>query len=261
MILNGSLYSKVLGMQTGITIFTPEQLCEKVNYKVVYLLHGLHGNNQTWMHNTMMSQFAGKYEAIFVMPEVGRSFYCDMKHGYNFKMYIGEELPQIIKNVFKISAKREDTAIIGCSMGGYGALKLAFSKPGQYGFCAAISPACLYLNNQLASLRNEGDAWAAVSYENAAIVRDMCAIFGDDLNASPDNDPMTLAKECTNVKKMPRVYAACGKQDELLEENRSFNHEMIDMKMDYTFEEWDGHHDWTFFNDALKRALELWCED
>ncbi|GMO22647.1 MAG: alpha/beta hydrolase family protein [Termitinemataceae bacterium] len=260
MILHGSVYSNVLGMQTSITVFTPEKLSDKVNYKVVYLLHGLHGNSQVWVNNTMLSQFAGKYEAVFVMPEVGRSFYSDMKYGYNYKMYVGEELPEIIRNVFRISSKREDTAVIGCSMGAYGALKLALSKPGQYGFCGAISPACLYLNDQLAALRTEGTKWLAISPENAAIMRDLTAIFGENLDHTEGDDLIVLAKECAKLKKKPIIFAACGQEDSLLEENRRFNHDLQDMSINYKFEEWHGGHDWTFFNDALKRSLEVWQE-
>ncbi|GHT58217.1 hypothetical protein FACS1894109_12080 [Spirochaetia bacterium] len=29
-------------------------------------------------------------------------------------------------------------------------------------------------------------------------------------------------------------------------------------KHDFTYEEWPGIHDWYFFNDALKKALEMW---
>ncbi|GMO29623.1 MAG: alpha/beta hydrolase family protein [Termitinemataceae bacterium] len=260
MILHGSVLSKVLGTATGITVFTPDELCEKTNYKVVYLLHGLHGNNRTWVNNTMLTQFGGKYDAIFVMPEVGRSFYCDMKHGYNYKMYVGEELPEIVQNVFKISSKREDTAVMGCSMGGYGALKLALSKPGQYGFCGAISSACLFLNENLKGLRREGAAWAAQSPSNAALLRDMYAIFGDDLTDSDENDPVILAEECAKLKKKPYIYAACGKSDSLLDENRRYNHKVQELSLDYKFEEWEGGHDWMFFSDALKRALDVWQE-
>ncbi|GMO57697.1 MAG: alpha/beta hydrolase family protein [Termitinemataceae bacterium] len=258
MILNGSLYSKVLGMHTGISIFTPEQLSK--TYRVVYLLHGLHGSNQTWINNTMLAQFAGRFDTIFIMPEVGRSFYCDMTFGYNYKTYICDELPSIVKSIFKISAKRDDTAIIGCSMGGYGALKLSLSKPGQYGFCGAISPACLFLSEQLAGLRKEGASWAAASPENAALLRDMTAIFGQDLRAKAESDPLALAKKAASQKNKAKIFACCGKQDDLLEENRKFNHAIQDLGLDYNFAEWDGKHDWVFFNDALKKALDIWEE-
>ena len=72
-----------------------------------------------------------------------------MKYGLKYFSYITEELFKICKNIFNISSKREDTAIMGASMGGYGALKCALSKPEQYGFCGAFSPAFLFLKDYL----------------------------------------------------------------------------------------------------------------
>ena len=46
--LSGSVYSKILDMDTGLTIVTPNKLRES-KYKVVYLLHGLCGNDRSWL--------------------------------------------------------------------------------------------------------------------------------------------------------------------------------------------------------------------
>ena len=61
-----------------------------------------------------------------------------MKYGLPYFSYLTEELPTICKSIFRISADREHTAVMGGSMGGYGALKCALSKPEQYGMCAAF---------------------------------------------------------------------------------------------------------------------------
>ncbi len=45
--------------------------------------------------------------AVFVMPEVARSFYADMKYGLKYFTYVTEELPNICKTVFRISAKHD----------------------------------------------------------------------------------------------------------------------------------------------------------
>ena len=167
--LNGNVFSKVLDMDTGITIVTPNDLKLDGSYKVVYLLHGLCGNHRNWADYTLLPTYANDYDAIFIMPEVQRSFYMDMKYGLKYFSYITEELPEICKNIFNISSKREDTAIMGASMGGYGALKCALSKPDQYGFCGAFSPAFLFLKDYLDYQRDTG----IVEFE------DLKAIFGE----------------------------------------------------------------------------------
>jgi S-formylglutathione hydrolase FrmB len=57
---------------------------------------------------------------------------------------------------------------------------------------------------------------------------------------------------------MPKIYVACGVQDDLRKENLTFRDEMKNYDFDFTYEEWPGAHDWYFFNDALKKTLEFW---
>jgi S-formylglutathione hydrolase FrmB len=194
------------------------------------------------------------------MPEVGRSFYADMKHGYRYFTYVSEELPEICKRDFNISAKREDTAIVGCSMGGYGALKLALSKPDQYGFCGAISSACLFFNEILQSLRKNWEHYSKTNKEAAAIVCDLKAIFGDDFEYGTGDIILELARNAEKSPEKPKIYAACGTGDDLLLENRRFFEEMEKIDFDYKYEEWEGAHEWTFFNEALTKALQVWNE-
>ena len=49
---------------------------------------------------------------------------------------------------------------------------------------------------------------------------------------------------------------ACGYKDYLREFNVRFAKEMKNRDFDFTFEEWEGQHDWYFFNQALEKALK-----
>ncbi|GHU82899.1 tributyrin esterase [Spirochaetia bacterium] len=258
MILRGSVYSESLHMHTGINVLVPEKLTGD-RYKIAYLLHGLHGNQDTWLENTLLPVYAQTYNTIFVMPEVGRSFYADMKYGHNYFTYISEELPEICGKVFAISAKREDTAIMGCSMGGYGALKAALTKPERFSFCGAISPACLFMGGPLTELRTNSAQWLKIGGPEAGeILRDFYAIFGDDLIFSPDDEILELAQKSNTAPVKPKIYAACGTEDNLYKENLRFKEEIEKLNFDYTFESWKGIHDWYFFDEGLKKTLKAW---
>ena len=110
--LSGTVYSNVLEMDTDITIITPNDLKDEP-YQVVYLLHGLCGNNKTWLDYTMLPFYAEHGRSIYVLPEVGRSFYADMQYGQRYFTYIADELPVIVRNVFRVSSDREHTVILG----------------------------------------------------------------------------------------------------------------------------------------------------
>jgi S-formylglutathione hydrolase FrmB len=259
MLLRGNFYSDVLRLYTGITVFVPDHYQDEDPYKVCYLLHGLHNDQNAWVDSTMLQVFARDYRTLFVLPAVGRSFYADMKHGYKYFTYVSEELPHITRKLFNISARREDTALIGCSMGGYGALKAALSKPGQYGFCGAISSACLFINEHLEELRKNAGQWLRTGGPEAqAILTDFQAAFGEELACADSDEILKLAEKAAARTVRPRIYAACGTEDNLQKENLRFKEHIEKFNLDYTYEAWTGAHDWYFFNDALKKALEAW---
>jgi S-formylglutathione hydrolase FrmB len=246
-------------MNTGLSVLTPDGDTVKGPYKIVYLLHGLHGNHDTWIDNTMLPIFAREYNVIFIMPEVGRSFYADMRYGLKYFTYITEELPQICRGAFNISGRREDTAIMGCSMGGYGALKCALLKPEQYGFCGAISSASVFLKTILDNLRKDITPWLKTGGPQAEpILRDFYAIFGSDLVWNADDDVSDLIQRTSGAPVKPVIYATCGMEDGLREENLQLKNLIGKFDFDFTYEEWKGEHDWYFFGEALQKSLDKW---
>ena len=256
MILRGNFYSETLCMDTGVQLYLPNK--GKAPFRIVYLLHGLHGDSGTWLDNTMLSIFAKQYNVVFVMPQVSRSFYANLKYGRKFYDYASNELPQLCQRNFNISAKREDTAVMGCSMGGYGALWFALSKPEQYGFCGAISPAGMFVKQALDSIRSDTQGYLKTGGEAEEILTDLYAIYGENLEYRPDYDLLYLTKNFNADKKSPKIYITCGTEDDLRKENLAYKEVLKTTGLDFTYEEWAGGHDWYFFNEALKKTLEFW---
>lgn len=140
MLLRGTIYSNALEMDTNITVFAPNDLPANAPYKVAFLLHGLGGGHSDWTGCSRLASYAAELPLYIIMPEVARSFYCNMKYGPQYFRYIAEELPELAKRFFNISARREDTGIMGASMGGFGALKSALTYPERFGFCCVFRP-------------------------------------------------------------------------------------------------------------------------
>jgi len=254
MILKGSVFSNTLNMETGITVLVPNRLKSDGAYKIVYLLHGLCGNSGDWINYTMLPNYAEDYDAIIVMPEVARSFYTDMKYGLKYFSYIVEELPQICNRIFRISSKREDTIVIGASMGGYGALKCVLTRPDQYGACGAFSSACLFLKEGLDAQRQDPETAKAIFGEQ--LVNDFYAAFGETLDWNPENEILELAKKQSGKEQNPTIYCACGTEDPFLELNRRFASDMNEAELNFKYEEWEGGHNWYFFDQAIKKAFQ-----
>ncbi len=255
MILRGSVFSTVLEKDTGITIVTPSNLEKDSPYKVAYLLHGLCGDSATWVDDSMLPVYAREGQTIFIMPDAARSFYTDMCHGPRYFTFLTDELPRICKSVFQISAKREDTAVLGASMGGYGALKCALSRPEQYGMCGAFSSACLFLREGLDDQRENGTKPEFIERYGALLLSDFVSIFGEALEWKPEYEILELAKRLKNKALKPAIYMTCGNSDPFQPSHKQFQKEMEPLGFAFRYEEWQGGHDFIFFDHSLKRAI------
>lgn len=254
MLFRGTIFSKTLEMATGLTVAGPDDLSE-APYQVCYLLHGLCGNSDCWADYTRLRLYAEERRTLFIMPEAARSFYTDMRYGGQFLQYVSEELPEICANLFRISPKREDTAIIGGSMGGYGALKAALGHPERFGACAALSPCCLMIGEEMDGMRQTPVEQAEQTW-GSALMRDFNAIFGPELALCPQDNPVRLAERAARGD-APRLYLACGRQDGFLTDCRHYHDILSALGVAHTYEELDGAHDWYYFDEALRRAL-IW---
>lgn len=127
----GSLYAESLGMNTGVTVSLPGERRDRTgDMPVLYLLHGLSDDHTSWVRRTDIDRYAEEWGVAVIMPEVQRSFYCDMTNGPRYFTYIVDELPALCQRLFRVSARREDNFVAGLSMGGYGAMKAALSRSG-----------------------------------------------------------------------------------------------------------------------------------
>ena len=256
MILRGNFHSETLRMSTNIQVLLPDK--GDAPFRIVYLLHGQHGDQGTWLDYTSLPYFAKKYNAIFVMPEVARSFYSDLIYGRKYFTYVSEELPEVCKKFFNFSSGREDTAVMGCSMGGYGALKLALTKPEKYGFCGPIAPACLHFRPMLESLSRDPEPYLKSGKEAQESYIDMKMLFGENLEYRDEYEILDLIKKFPDNKPKPVIYATCGTEDNLRHESLALCDTIKGRSFDFTYEEWTGNHEWDFFSDALKKAIEFW---
>ena len=229
--LSGTVYSNILEMDTPISIVTPNNLTKDTAYNVAYVLHGLRGNSSSWLDYSMLPVYAMAGNTIFILPDAGRSMYTDMKHGFRYFTYLTEELPQICRSVFNISADREHTAVMGASMGGYGALKCALAKPEQYGMCGAFSSGCLFIKNDLALMRKHGLEAAA-------------QIWGQQ-----------LANAAKQKGILPEIYMTCGTEDKFYPDHVSFAKALDEIVVPYEFDQWQAKHDFLCFDEALKRMV------
>ena len=152
-VFNCSYYSQAhLGQRNFTAIVPVEKMPEfwgKVGYQAgpfptLYLLHGFSGNQNDWLLNSRIHEWATARNLAVIMPDGANDFYVDRPENGEFPgAQVGEELVDVTRKLFPLSPRREDTAIGGLSMGGYGALRLGLRYPETFGWICAMSSALI----------------------------------------------------------------------------------------------------------------------
>ncbi len=257
--LRGMVMSKILAMETGVTIITPDASRSGAP-SVCYLLHGAYGNNESWATYTMLPAYAQAHNVVFVMPETARAFYADTHAGPRFFTYVADELPKIVEKTFRIAAGRENTAVMGGSMGGFGALCIALRRPERFGRCCAFGSAALFLRKFMEGLPGNGaeKMRALEGILGRQLAEDFRLVLGDEFRVPQELDIPALAEAVAKMDAKPVFYSACGEEDaQFRAENAEFAALMQRLGFDFPHEELPGGHDWGFFDRAVRRALEV----
>jgi S-formylglutathione hydrolase FrmB len=211
--------------------------------KVLYLLHGLSDDGSAWQRYTAIETIARLYGLVVVMPSVGRSFYTNQPNGQAYFTYLTDELPRYLKQVFGLSPRREDTLIAGNSMGGYGAFKAAFLHPELYSAAASFSGVL-----SLAFLNTHPDDPRQTEF---------ALLFGDiEKLAGSEHDPAAwLERAAVDPSNLPRLFMACGRQDDLFPLNIHFHAACQALGIPVEYHEEEGFHDWFFWNTHIQHFL------
>lgn len=137
--------STKMGRLIKNTLVLPAQYYQKDNptkfYPVVYLLHGAWGSYRDWAKKADLRSLASQYGIIIVCPDGQDSWYFDspIDPSFQFETYITQELRVYIERHYRTLNEAKYRAITGLSMGGHGALWLAWRHPEIYGSCGSMS--------------------------------------------------------------------------------------------------------------------------
>ena len=133
------------------------------SYPVLYLFHGLGNNENAWiqygdMKRLMDSMYASEsiVPMIVVMPNAGNSWFIDdIQSDFPFETIFIDEFLDHIDSEYRTRSEKEFRAFGGLSMGGYGALILAFKHPDMVSSIFSLSPG-IWTDETIQSLSNEG---------------------------------------------------------------------------------------------------------
>lgn len=219
-------------------------------YRTVYLLHGLFGQDVDWIDKTHVVETAEARDVALIMPSGEDGLYLNKPeinewHG----KFISEELITITRQLFPLSAKREDTALAGISIGAYTALINGMLRPDRFGSIIMLSGA--FMRDRILDAVDSHSPRKRKYYER---------FFGDlDTVIGTEKDYVALAERFESEPELPKpnFYVACGLRDNLCENNREVVKLLRDTGFDVTY--WEpgiGGHEWPFWNAWIDCALD-----
>ena len=145
------LPSPALGGEIAYTVYLPDgHGAADARFPVVYLLHGYGGGQREWFRGGLAETLdrliaAGEIAPVIaVSPEADKSWYVDSARWGgpgDYATAIVRDLVDGIDRTYATVTDRGHRAVAGNSMGGHGALRLAFFHPDRFGQVAALSPA------------------------------------------------------------------------------------------------------------------------
>ncbi|HSR68605.1 MAG TPA: alpha/beta hydrolase-fold protein [Acidobacteriota bacterium] len=159
--------SESMGESVDYSVFLPPSYdkAPERRFPAVYFLHGLFNDHTSWAverYGNIPERLAQLMldgtlpEFLIINPSGGRGFYTDTHDGsVHYERAIYEDVIKAAEERYRLRSERSARALGGTSMGGYGALKIAFRQPQLFSAVAAGSPIVLLGDDPLASIPDD----------------------------------------------------------------------------------------------------------
>ncbi len=250
--------SKILGHPVAYCVLLPPSYdSEKTRrYPILYLLHGLGDNEQMLIHSGGFNLVEDLWERhqladlLIVTPDGGSSFYINSHDGrHRYEDFFLREFVPHVENRYRTKTGRASRGIAGISMGGYGALHLAFRHPELFASVGAHSAALLEKLPTVAV----GDS------RQSARARILGDVFGSPLDPVfwKQNDPLAIARTASLTGL--QIYFDCGSEDDYgFDAGASaLDKILISRHIPDEFHLYPGGHNWVYVAEHLPAMLQF----
>ena len=190
---------------------------------------------------------------LIVAPEGRRSFYinsADDSVRYS-DFFLQEFMPQI-DSKYRFRGGRADRAVSGISMGGYGALRLAFAHPELFSAVSAQSAALITESPQQLN---------TASQSGAPLLGVLGPVFGKPIDVQhwSQNNPLLLAKKNATALQKQAIYFNCGQDDNYGFEKgaAALHEELLKEHVKHEYHPYPGDHSSTYFLSHFEEVMEF----
>lgn len=243
---------------TYAVILPPEYETSNDSYPVVYLLHGYGDNETAWYQGGNIEQYIDLYRnvsaaAIYVMPQGFNNYWVNRYNGqYNLMDFMVEELVPEIDRRFRTIKDAGSRAVMGYSMGAYGALVLAARNPGTFRTAVVLSMSFRTDEQYMAEPSDVfnsqwGSVFGGIGTMGEARLTEHFK----------DHSPFHFFTKAADPSMSGQNYFIdCGDDEETLSVTCNELHELMrDQQVKHEYRMRNGAHDWDYWHKSLPEAF------
>ena len=248
--------SSALGRGIPYSLYLPNGHGERAErYPVLFLLHGLGGSEADWVTVGGLGPTLDRLIAeravppmVVVAPGFRDSWYVDNPDPGGFGAAEAAFLDDLVPHVdrtWSTEGRRAGRAVVGLSMGGWGALRFAMLRPDLFVAAAGLSPA-IVTADQAAT-----EPWRGW----------FTGVFGVPFDPARFRaaSPLALVPRLAAASSRPALFLTCGDDDELgLEEGSLLLHRALERAGVHSeLRITDGGHSWAVWARELDPVLRF----
>jgi S-formylglutathione hydrolase FrmB len=217
-------------------VVKPADYAAGKRFPVIYLLHGFSGNYSDWIKKVpAIADLADTYHVIIVCPDgnfAGWYFDSPMNNEWKYETYVAGELINYIDKHYATLADKKHRAITGLSMGGHGALFLAFKHLDVFGAAGSMSggvdirqfPDSFGIEQVLGKYSEHPERWEQNSVVNMLYLL----------------KPNALA-----------ITFDCGYDDMMYASNQELHQNLLERKIPHDYTVRPGGHSWEYWSNSI----------
>jgi S-formylglutathione hydrolase FrmB len=220
-------------------------------YPVVYALHGLFEGPGFWERRGLARELS-RLRADGVVPDFivvavdgGNSFFMNGPLG-RYEDLVTKDLIAHVESTYRVIPGRGGRVLLGVSMGGYGALRIAFAHPELF---AAVATHSAMLLERIPSAAQGAGRWHMRAFHEA---------FGNPIDEAlwNANDPLNWARR-VDPARVPALYFDCGAKDRygLARGHQMLDRILTDRGVAHRMELPPGDHGYEFVRGRLDESL------
>jgi enterochelin esterase-like enzyme len=258
---NEFVQSSIFNREVNYAVLLPEGYeASEDSFPVVYLLHGFGDNQTAWYKGGLIKYYSDLYASenvpmIFVMPQGFNTYYVNRYTGnLQYMDFFTKELVAQVDSLYRTKKDKSQRAVMGFSMGGYGALILPALNPDIFTISVPLSMSFRTDEQYMAESDGAFDGqWAPIfggkGLQGEARLTDFFK----------QNSPFHFfaGGDLSRFEGL-KIFIDCGDDEESLSVTSNTLHCLMrDNEIPHEYRVSNGGHSWEYWHNSLHEALHF----